>query len=468
MVKDKSKPDLKIMYSLLTRIDNGVMVLSKAFCENLNLQISKINDQILGQKINDSFVLWIDSILEIKSNTEIIIMDCFLKDAMITNQAMNTLKVMINQNSKACEFTSLYIDSLLKKGLKGKTEKEIEESLDTIMGVFKFLDEKDVFDRYYKKHLAKRLLGGKSIGEENETSMISKFKLECGHQFTTKLEGMFNDIRLSADLVRKFNENQGKENNSRLPSINISILTSTFWPINTAVKEFNEVLFPDEVKNLMDRFERFYLSRHSGRKLTWLPHMGSVDLRVQFSNCKKEINLSVLSMIILITCFKELSTVALNIQEIMELTRIPLDDLKRSLQTLSLGKYKLLIKSSPEKEISSTDTFIFNSNFQSPLMKLRMLGLSGSGGLVEDDHERSKTMEKVEEARKHQIEAAIVRIMKARQTMEHSRLVAEVISQLSSHFTPSPIMIKKRIEGLIEREYMDRDRQDIRKYLYVA
>jgi cullin 3 len=39
------------------------------------------------------------------------------------------------------------------------------------------LKEKDIFDRYYKQHLAKRLLLGKSVGEDAERSMISKLKV---------------------------------------------------------------------------------------------------------------------------------------------------------------------------------------------------------------------------------------------------------------------------------------------------
>ena len=52
------------------------------------------------------------------------------------------------------------------------------------------------------------------------------------------------------------------------------------------------------------------------------------------------------------------------------------------------------------------------------------------------------------------IEAAIVRIMKARREMEHSNLVAETTAQLSSRFFVQPAAIKKRIECLIEREYV--------------
>ena len=43
---------------------------------------------------------------------------------------------------------------------------------------------------------------------------------------------------------------------------------------------------------------------------------------------------------------------------------------------------------------------------------------------------------------------------------QHNVLVAEVTEQLKSRFLPSPVIIKKRIEGLIEREYLARTPED--------
>lgn len=77
-------------------------------------------------------------------------------------------------------------------------------------------------------------------------------------------------------------------------------------------------------------------------------------------------------------------------------------------------------------------------------------------------------MLQVDEDRKHEIEAAIVRIMKSRKRMPHNILVTEVTDQLRSRFLPSPVIIKKRIEGLIEREYLARTPEDRKVYTYVA
>ena len=74
----------------------------------------------------------------------------------------------------------------------------------------------------------------------------------------------------------------------------------------------------------------------------------------------------------------------------------------------------------------------------------------------------------VEEDRRHLVEAAIVRIMKARKALNHNDLIAEVTKQLSIRFTPPPQFIKKRIESLIEREYLERSENEHRVYMYMA
>lgn len=66
----------------------------------------------------------------------------------------------------------------------------------------RYLQEKDVFEKYYKQHLAKRLLGGRASSDDAERSMLTKLKTECGYQFTGKLESMFNDIKMSRDTMQ--------------------------------------------------------------------------------------------------------------------------------------------------------------------------------------------------------------------------------------------------------------------------
>ena len=102
-------------------------------------------------------------------------------------------------------------------------------------------------------------------------------------------------------------------------------------------------------------------------------------------------------------------------------------------------------------------------------------------------------MVEVADDRKHEIECAIVRVMKARKRLEHNNLIAEVrtaslsflpfpcvghcdcyilflqvIQQLTARFQPTPTMIKQRVEALIERDYLVRDKNSAKLYEYVS
>ena len=128
----------------------------------------------------------------------------------------------VNKNARAPEFISLFIDAYLKKGLKGvsdhhctmqspltlfetqKTDQETETILTNTIVVFRYVSDKDVFERYYKLHLAKRLLYQRSVSDDAERGMLERLKVECGFAFTQKLEGMFTDMRVSADITGSF------------------------------------------------------------------------------------------------------------------------------------------------------------------------------------------------------------------------------------------------------------------------
>ena len=86
--------------------------------------------------------------------------------------------------------------------------------------------------------------------------------------------------------------------------------------------------------------------------------------------------------------------------------------------------------------------------------------------IKETTEENKQTMERVFQDRQQQVDAAIVRVMKTRKSLTHSLLLSELMSQLK--FPTKASDLKKRIESLIEREYIERDRDDAQKYNYLA
>jgi cullin 3 len=109
----------------------------------------------------------------------------------------------------------------------------------------------------------------------------------------------------------------------------------------------------------------------------------------------------------------------------------------------------------PTPPPTDDDVFTFNADFKSKFHRVRIPMVANK-----ETTSAAVVPAPVEEDRRHLIEAAIVRIMKARKQLQHNMLISEVTKQLGSRFVPSPPQIKKRIESLIEREYLERTRAD--------
>ncbi|CAF92555.1 unnamed protein product, partial [Tetraodon nigroviridis] len=113
-------------------------------------------------------------------------------------------------------------------------------------------------------------------------------------------------------------------------------------------------------------------------------------------------------------------------EEIQQETDIPERELVRALQSLACGKptQRVLTKEPKSKEIENGHVFTVNDQFTSKLHRVKIQTVAAKQG--ESDPERKETRQKVDDDRKHEIEAAIVRIMKSRKKMQHNVLVAEV------------------------------------------
>ncbi|KAI8821887.1 Cullin [Fimicolochytrium jonesii] len=511
MMEDDKLDDLRRMYKLLGRVPNGHIQMRQTLSQFMEDHVAEINQTVGGidasqpsrmsksasassipsaaaaaadtekagaQKADP--LKWVEQVLALKEKVDAYFEHSFANDSNFETEMNNALERSLNRNRKAPEFVSLFIDENLKKGLKGKSEEEVDALLDRTVTIFRFVQEKDIFERYYKQHLAKRLLFGKSISEDVEKNMISKLKTECGYQFTQKWEGMFNDMRTSTDMMVDFHNHLATAVTAPkdMVNLNISILTSSYWPM-TGIGADQVCHFPPEVAACQQHFDKYYHSRHSGRRLTWSSQLGTADIKASFKKGNKEFNVSTYGMLVLVGVFNDVADgEAVSYQTISDKSGIPEQDLKRTLQSLALGKHKILLKSTKGPAVNPTDTFKVNTEFTSPMYKFKIQQVAGStksshgaaisGNSMETDAERTETMEKIEEARKHQIEACIVRIMKARKKLDHNNLVAEVIKQTTSRFVPEPAIVKRRIEGLIEREYLERDKSDRKMYNYLA
>jgi hypothetical protein len=82
----------------------------------------------------------------------------------------------------------------------------LSHSLISQILLFKYVDDKDVFQKFYSKNLARRLIHNTSVSDDAEKFMIAGLKETCGFEYTSKLQRMFNDIQLSNEINDKFKE----------------------------------------------------------------------------------------------------------------------------------------------------------------------------------------------------------------------------------------------------------------------
>lgn len=58
--------------------------------------------------------------------------------------------------------------------------------------------------------------------------------------------------------------------------------------------------------------------------------------------------------------------------------------------------------------------------------------------------------------------------MKAKKELTYEALKAQTIDAVKNHFMPEVNVIKQRVDGLVEQEYLRRDENDMNKFVYVA
>ncbi|KAL9642056.1 hypothetical protein ABK040_004105 [Willaertia magna] len=454
--------DLSRLYGLF-KIVNELDILKEYFTNYMKIRGRRIVEDEENEKN------MVQDTLSFKAKIDEIFEQSFHKNEDFKHCIRKAFEHFLNLvQNKPSELIAKYIDSKLKSGNKGLTEEELERCMDNALVIFKYIQGKDIFEAFYKKDLAKRLLSDRCSSYDAEKTMIAKLRTECGTQFSNKLEGMFKDVDVSKDLMSQYKKSKEynklcKElvtsdnmdieevngSSDRSPfDLNVTVLTISNWPNY----KFDALNIPKELSLAQDSFRDFYINKHSGRTLRWVYYHGQCTLRALFPSDRKEL---IVGLYHAVTLLQFNDQEKLTYKELKQATGIEDDvQFKLTLQALTFTKIKVLKKETKGTEINEDDVFFVNDQFSHPLTKIKINSLQ----LKESKKERQDTTEKVLLDRQYVIDAAVVRIMKSRKTLAHQALITEVLKQL--RFPTTGQEIKKRIESLIERDYIARESKD--------
>lgn len=512
LIHNDCRSDLKRLYQLFCRleVENGLSLLKEGIRDWIKERGQQINEgtappalfsqagggpatsanpstetSSAGSSPGNTLALqWVTNVIQLRDKFIALLSDSFDSHLLLQTCIDEGFSGFINANKRSAEFISLFIDDKLKKGLKGKTEEEIEEQLDKTIALYRHLNEKDMFEKYYKNHLAKRLLFGKSVSEDTERNMLCKLKIESGSAFTRDSEGMLKDLKMSNEMGKLFKDWCQKNHPGIQLDLSVTVGSSSMWPMSqanqmsylhptaslstsmTATSKRSACIIPKVLEDAVKVYERFYATRHSGRRLNWHTELGSMEIRIKFKKSTHELSVSTFAGIVLLLFDGQNENRKFSYEEIQTATMISDGELKRTLQSLACAKYKILNKEPRSKEINEkVDKFRFNESFTNPMTRIKIQTVTNK---VENKLELKETSDRVEEDRRLHTEACIVRVMKTRQRLSYVELNVEVISQLSRRFKPTPMVIKTSIEKLIEKEYLMRDPQDRKVIIYLA
>jgi len=423
----QSKPELDT-----TAFIDALLSLHEKYSQLVNVQFEK--DNLFLEALKDAFTAFV--------NTDLV---------HTPKDSSNTVK------SSTAELLSTYCDTIMKSTDKVGEDK-LDELLEKIVRLFGYISDKDMFQEFYRRQLSKRLLVAKS-NTDAERSLISKLKMRQGASFTSKLEGMIKDQSLSDDLQKDF-ETYCDGKKKVLPiSFSPQVLTTGFWPSF----KIDQLTISEDFNSCLTAFKDFYDSRTESRTLKWVHSLGTCTVLGRFSAGEKDLVMSTYQACILVLFNSQEEITAGDIQQTLTL---PFDDIKKNLLSLSVSKTAQILKKdgANPKKVETTDKFTVNVEFSNKNRRIKIPNLV----LKITEKERDEIDASTKEDRKHAIEAAIVRLMKARKQMQHQELVLETSKQLMAHFRPDPKVIKQRIEDLISRDYLERDSTSTSTYRYLA
>lgn len=340
-----------------------------------------------------------------------------------------------------------------------RSDVENEQKLSNIAKAFSLLQDKDVFTSFYAQALARRLICDTSVADEYERSMLEKMCDLCGTEFVSKMQRMLTDNDMSKSTSVTFSKwMTDQQVTTHAVSFQLKVLTAGSWPM---AMPSSTLVLPNELEHCVHMFTTFYQSQSTGRRLHWDHSLSSGSIKASgFGKRAYEIQANTHQLAILMM-YNNYDV--LTLAQIAEMANVTRDVVRQHIVGLVLAKVLLEHKTS---EGEST-AFHINLDFHHRKNRVHIPQVQKIQSMPKDQEVPTVSSEVLED-RSMAIQAAVVRIMKSRRELSHSMLMTQVVQMLKDTFLPNVAMIKKSIELLIEKEYIQRKSECSSDYTYVA
>ncbi|CAE1156957.1 CUL5 [Acanthosepion pharaonis] len=497
MIKVNETEKLRLMFSLMDRVPDGIAPMLHDLEAHIVSQ-GLADMMSAARTITTDSEKYVEQLLELFNKFSKLVKEAFIDDPRFLTSRDKAYKSVVNDisvfklelpsktkgmnvktqpESRCPELLANYCDMLLRKTSLSKklTPEEVEKKLKDVLLVLKYVQNKDVFMRYHKAHLTRRLILDTSADNEKEENMVEWLR-EVGMpaDYVNKLARMFQDIQVSEDLNQEFKEVFRNNNNDALAdAINIKILNAGAW---ARTSDRISVTLPMELEDYIPQVEEFYRQKHNGRKLQWhhLMSNGVITFCNDFGRFDLEVTTFQMGVLF---AWNQRPKDKISYESLRLATELPDSELRRTLSSFvafpKLKKQVLLCEPEAKSPKDFEDSTQFWINQKFALIKNgrpQKRGRINLVGRLQLSTEKSKEEdnEGIMQLRILRVQEAIVKIMKMRKKITNAALQTELVEILKNMFLPSKKLIKEQIEWLIEHKYMRRDEDNINMFIYMA
>uniref|UniRef100_A0A1I7SBJ6 Cullin-5 n=1 Tax=Bursaphelenchus xylophilus TaxID=6326 RepID=A0A1I7SBJ6_BURXY len=488
---------LRMLYGLVTKTENGVKPLLNTLADHIKSEGLKTMKENAATVVNDS-EKYVEQLLGMYERFSKLVREAFCDDSrfltvrdksfqdVINNTEVFKLELVVSKQrggrlppeSKCPELLANYCDLLLRKSALTKklSSEEIDERLNKVLLLLKYVSNKDVFMRYHKNHLSRRLILELTADQEKEENLVKMFRDNgMPTDYVNRLYRMLQDIEVNKDLSTAFKKSIGANNNIRntAENINLKILNAGAW---SRGREKAHITLPREIEEIIPEIEDFYKKKHVGRKLNWAHSWSTGVIGFQNEAGKYDLEVSTHQMAVLFI-WNDRPKEKLSFETIRLATELSDTDLRRTLGSLLQNpKVKVQVMQtdcSPPNPKDFTDSTLFWINQQFAVVKNDKPQPRGRINLVNRlvvaaENVTEEEHEDIIRLREFRTQEAIIKILKTHRSMNQLDLQNRLIEMLRNMFAPSRKMIKEQLEWLIEQQFIGRDPNDITKFNYLA
>ena len=458
MFKTKKKDELNEVYQLFSFYPECLKLIQSSFRAYIRERLLALYNDKEFSKDPKKFV---PALIDLKKEMDEIVVLCFANDNDFQDQENKEFSVLMSKDHYPKQLAN-YADFCMRNGFKGKSEEEIEGTLNDIISIFKNINSKLVFQSETEKKMSDRLIKGLSINMNAEKMLISKLKQENGVTYVSKMNEMISDLEKNKAEYEgyKLSKSHGAPGGIKF---NIQVISQSAWDINKSNMEKIEV--PLFLQNCIDDFQSFYLGRHQQTKLIWCLSLSRIEIQYLYLQ-NKNISTSTLPQFLALYYLEQKGN--LKLETIATLLGCSVKKVIYDIRGLIFNPSfnpkgttdKGVILSNIDektKEFKPSTEISINRKFSVNRQKFNTLPLPQKKTA---DEIKASEMEETQIIKKYQdniLQATVTRIMKSRigQETSHVWLVGEASKQVDL-FKAQPQQIKENIEKLIEKNIIKR------------